>query len=127
MAVGLHALGVELHVVAPYRILQSFGLHVILIVGHGVACTYVNAVVVVLVACYVEVHSHTGVGCRGLVFHSGGHFVGIGSAVAHFHHGEVLVLKVDTQLCLILSVAAQYGLSQTYHVSRHGYASQQRY
>ena len=75
----------------------------------------------------IHIDTHTEIRGTGLVSdmrHLIIHMIGL--AHTQFHNGEILVVKVESQCCLILSVVAKLHLSQTHQVGRDGKTPEER-
>ena len=110
----------------PYGVGEGLSCDVHLVVGIGIAQSDIDAVARVLLSCQIYVGTNAEVGCLGLVGDAC-HFIVlmVSTSVAHLNDREILVAKVQTQGCLILSVVAQQQLGGSYQVGRHGEAVEQ--
>ena len=125
VVVALHTVDLEGSRTAPYRVLDIRTFEVVFEIGKGVSHTAIQAIDVVLVAQQVEVAAYSSVGCRRLVVDLGAFVCAISFSYTYFYYREILVLEVDTQCRLILTVVADHELNGANQVCAYRHVSQQ--
>ena len=128
MLVAADAFFVETGFRLPYGVLQIVAADVTLVVGIGIAETSIDAVGVVLLFLDVPVHAQAEVGSCGLIGQSC-HLVGlvVGMTYSHLEDGEPLVVQIDAQSTLILTIVAEHQLGRPHEVERQGKATEECY
>ena len=74
----------------------------------------------------IPVYTDLKIGSRGLITQTRHFIVMVSLTYTGFHDGEPLVVQIDAQGCLILSVVREHQHTGTYKVERHGKATEHR-